>query len=115
MWVAEYRQVLKGWALVEGTLADKYGFSLRDIVEMSWRRFVILYQYLFTSGALTRVSSDDAAASTPTTAQPQLTSGQAYDDINWDKLTGADPADRQRKVSFSEFMGGSGLTRKVVD
>lgn len=107
--------MLKGWSLVEGTLADKYGLSLRDIVTMSWRRFVVLYTYLFTSGALTRVSSDDAAASTPTTAQPQLTSGQAYDDINWDQLTGAEPADRHRKLSFSEFMDGSGLTRKVVD
>ncbi len=114
MWIAEYRQVLKGWALVEGTMADKYGLSLRDIFEMSWRRFVVLYQYLFTSGALTRVSDNDAA-STPTPQQPQLSSGQAYDDINWDQLTNKPPADHVSKVSFSKFMEGSGLTRKVVD
>lgn len=105
--------MLKSWALVEGTLADKYGLSLQDIMNMSWRRFVVLYKYLFTSGALTRVESDDTAP-TPTTL-PALKGGMSYDKVDWNKLTNTAPADQVRERTFSEYMDGSGLTRKVVD
>ena len=106
--------MLKGWALVEGTLADKYGLSLRDIVEMSWRRFVVLYQYLFTTGALTRVSADEGDSQTPATP-PTVKGGRAYDDVDWNALTGSTPADQSSKRSFSDFVDNAGLTRKVVD
>lgn len=104
--------MLKSWALVEGTLADKYDLSLRGIVEMSWRRFVVLYQYLFVSGALTHVNSDDTEP-TPT-AEDLLQGGRAYDDIDWNEFANKPPADHVRKVSFSEFMDSSGIQRKVV-
>lgn len=104
--------MLRSWALVEGTLADKYYLSLRDIITMSWRRFVVLYQYLFVSGALTHVNSDDTAQ-TPT-AEALLKGGRAYDDIDWNEFTNKPPADHVRKVSFSEFMDGSGIQRKIV-
>ena len=113
MWVAEYRQVLKSWALVEGTLADKYDLSLRDIVTMSWRRFVVIYRYLFTSGALTHAKSNDDAQLPKAT--DLLEGGRAYDDVDWNKMANKSPADHVRKVTLSEFMDGSGLPKKVVE
>ena len=93
---------------MEGALAVTYGVTLLDIWTMSWRRFSILFEHLFETGALSRPDDVDSA--------PKETAvGQRFDAVtDWNALVGKPPPDKASSVSFNEFMSKSGIQRKVI-
>ena len=111
--MAKYRMVTAQWALIEGSMSEHYGLSLRDILTMSWRRFRILYGHLFTAGHLTKIDSD---TNTGPVNQRDPKRKVQFDPIDdWNKLVGKPPPDTKRMISFDQFAKGSGIQRKIID
>lgn len=107
--------IVAQWPLVEGAMAEHYGLSLRDMWDMSWRRFRTLYEHLFVAGHLTRnVPKPDTYTGPqgdpkPTNFQPE------FDPIDdWNRLVGKSAPDQKRIISFDQFASNFGVKRKVI-
>lgn len=108
--MGRYRQVAAQWALIEGSMAEHYGLSAKDILTMSWRRFRILYRHLFTIGLL--VSNEPA---TGVDNVPDPTRKVRFNPIDdWNNLTGRPAPNKQSTVSFDQFAKRQGIERKIV-
>lgn len=108
--MGRYRQVVAQWALIEGSMAEHYGLSSRDILTMSWRRFRILYRHLFTIGLL--VAKE---AATGTHNVPDPTRAVRFNPIDdWNNITGRPAPEKQKMMSFEQFTAGQGIERKIV-
>lgn len=46
-WLGRYGSATTQWANVESSMAFHYKLTLRDILEMSWRRFVVMFNALW--------------------------------------------------------------------
>lgn len=107
--------IVAQWALVEGSMAEHYGLSLRDIWTMSWRRFRVLYEHLFVAGHLTRVDPSTGQTYTGPQGDPRPVNFQTFDPIDdWNRSVGRPPPEKKRRLSFDEFTQGFGIKKKVV-
>lgn len=81
---------------------------------MSWRRYRVLLQFLFDTGALSR-PGDDVADTPQQQAQRGAATSRMVDQINWDNLTGKDTSGVEKKtIDFNDFMKSTGITKRVV-
>lgn len=104
--------VVAHWALVEGSMSEHYGLSLHDILTMSWRRFRILYQHLFTAGHLTMSSPNTDGF----TQQSDPIRASKFDPIDdWNKLVGKAAPDKKSMMSFDQFAAGHGIQKRIID
>lgn len=112
--------IVAQWSLVEGAMAEHYGLGLRDMWDMSWRRFRTLYEHLFVAGHLTRRAPDDPDTYTGPQGDPrpvnfQQQDQQKFDPIDdWNRLTGRPAPDKKRIISFDQFASNFGVKRKVI-
>ena len=106
--------MLNSWVLVEGTLASTFGYSLQDVFGMSWRRFRVVLEYLFATGALGR-PGETPGNTDQQKAQRASSATRFVDEVNWDALTGKDTSGvTKTKVDFSDFMKTTGMTPNRV-
>ncbi len=106
--------MLNSWTLVEGALASTFGYSLQDVMTMSWRRFRVVLEYLFATGALGR-PGESPGNTHEQQAQRSASATRLVDEVNWDALTGKDTSGvTKTKVDFSDFMKTTGTAPTKV-
>ncbi len=68
--------MLLQWAKVESEFAKEYGLTLDEVFALSWRRFRVLFNGVFTR-------SEDPDAPDPDAPEP-LAPNTLYDTVDWD-------------------------------
>jgi len=70
--------VVAQWSKVEAEFAKEYGLSLEELFSMTWRRFKVLFNGVFTWPEASDAESD------PDGPEP-LASNEIYKTVDWSK------------------------------
>lgn len=93
-WLGRYGSAIPQWSNVESSMAFHYNLTLDDIWDMSWRRFVVLFNALWPR---------------KDTEEEQDDGNQKFDVINdWNALVGKQPTVTKPK-ELSQYLKEQGI------
>lgn len=103
--------VIAHWGVVEGTMRERYGTTVRDLFEMPWREFRTLFESLVRMGILTfnDGSSDDDEDDAPAADDSK------FDVVkDWNAMLGKTDVVPKKATSLEDFMGRHSMRKRVL-